>query len=245
MTATILYTGLSNNQSLQSLPDGIDYYHVPTIRIEYKHPEDFAPVLEWLNREPYVVFFSKNGVIGLEHWVREERLSLPFHRLTVWAVGNATAETVRETFGFPAIQPPKQNSAGLIQAFERLPPKPVVLFSAKKSRPQFPQWLEKQGWEYLCVVVYATRILSNKDVPKHFRNKPDEYIVFTSPSTVKGFLKSTGLPNLESLDSRLISIGPATSAEIQSSGGNVFEELVTPDIKNYLKGIARLQNERA
>ncbi|NOZ03129.1 MAG: uroporphyrinogen-III synthase [FCB group bacterium] len=245
MTPTILYTGLSNNQALQSLPDGIGYYHVPTIRIEYEHPEDFAPVLEWLNREPYVVFFSKNGVIGLERWVREEGLSLPLNRATVWAVGKATAGMVRETFGLSAVQPPQQNSAGLIQAFETLSPKPVVLFSARKSRPQFPQWLEKRGWEYLRVVVYTTRILANKSLPEHFRNKPDEYIVFTSPSTVKGFLKSTGLPNLESVDSRLISIGPATSAEIRSSGGHIFEELVTPDIKNYLTRIVRLQNERA
>ncbi len=234
MTPTILYTGLSKNKSIQSLPEGVNYYHVPTIRIEYEHPEDFAPVSEWLNREPYVVFFSKNGVIGLERWVREENLSLPLDRSTVWAVGKATAEMVREKFGLSAVRPPKQNSIGLIRAFETIPPKPVLLFSARKSRPQFPLWLEKQGWEYRRVVVYATRIIHNQSLAELFRNKPDEYIVFTSPSTVKGFLKSTGLPNLENVESRLISIGPTTSAEIQSSGGHIFEELVTPDINDYL-----------
>jgi uroporphyrinogen-III synthase len=181
------------------------------------------------------VFFSKNGVIGLDRWQKNEDLTFPFDRSTIWAVGRATAGMVWEKFKLPVVQPLEQNALGLLKAFKTIAKKPVVMFTARKSRPQFSEWLVKHHWDYLQVVVYTTQLKANKNLAEHFRNVPDEYVIFTSPSTVKGFLKSLGLPDLGNVASRLISIGPTTADEIRSLNGFVYEELVEPNLADYLE----------
>lgn len=234
ITLTIIYTGLRAPRLDRENLKGAALYHHPTIRIRYQAPGNFAVVQRELESEPYVVFLSRNGVIGLAEWAAGEQISLPLENTIVWAVGAATAQQVHTTFNRPAAQPAEQNARGLVRTFSTLAKRPVVLFTAEEPRPELPAWLEKNGWEYQQFPVYHTDILENADLRQRFSNSDQEYVVFTSPSTVKGFLTSLNRENLTGLNAHWVSIGPSTSAEIEAAGGRVHWEAAEPEVQQVL-----------
>ncbi|MCF7797945.1 MAG: uroporphyrinogen-III synthase [Lentisphaeria bacterium] len=236
---TIIYTGLRAPRLDRDLLSGVTLHHHPTIRISYFTPENFDAVQNALAREPYAVFLSRNGVIGLSEWAVSEQTTLDLEQAIVWAVGAATAQQVRTTFQRPAAQPMEQNALGLTRTFATLAKRPVVLFTAEEPRPEFPDWLEKNGWRFDRFPVYRTDILENADLRQRFSDSKDEYVVFTSPSTVKGFLSSLKREDLTGLDTHWISIGPSTSAEIESAGGKVHWESEEPEIQQVLLTLIR------
>ena len=55
-------------------------------------------------------------------------------------------------------------------------------------------------------------------------------MLITSPSSVDGILQSLSLLDFSGFKSRIISIGPTTSAAIRKNGGDVFIESEIPNI---------------
>ncbi len=233
-TPTILFTGLRAPRLDRSQLGDVALYHHPTIRISYFTPADFESVASRMQQQPYVVFLSRNGVIGLAEGANTAHVALKLDQSIIWAVGAATATQVEMTFNRPATQPIEQNAVGLTQTFATLAKRPVVLFTAEQPRPEFPAWLARNGWEFKQFPVYHTEILDNPDLKQRFANQDQEYVVFTSPSTVKGFLKSIGHNDLSGLQAHWISIGPSTSAEIESRDGRVHWEADSPEIQQLL-----------
>lgn len=238
-TTQIIFTGLRAPRLELSQLNSIDLHHHPTIRISYFAPSEFQPVGKYLSQNPYVVFLSRNGVIGLSEWANAEGVTLDLDQAIIWAVGSATAQQVEITFGRPAAQPSEQNALGLSQTFATLAKRPVVLFTAEETRPEFPAWLVKQGWDFQQFPVYRTEILENADLNQRFNDNDVEYVVFTSPSTVKGFLQSINRKDLKNLKSHWISIGPSTTNEIESAGGTVHWEADEPEIHQLLLNLIK------
>lgn len=236
----IIFTGLRAPRLDVSQLNGIPLYHHPTIRISYFAPSEFQPVGHLLTQKSYVVFLSRNGVIGLAEWVNAEGgVSLDLEQAVIWAVGAATAQQVEMTLGLQAVQPSEQNALGLSQTFSTLAKRPVVIFAAEEPRPEFPAWLVKNGWDFHQFPVYRTEILENADLNRRFNDNDAEYVVFTSPSTVKGFLQSLHRLDLKLLKSRWISIGPSTTSEIESAGGVVQWEAEEPEIHTLLLNLIK------
>jgi len=236
---TILFTGLRAPRLEREQLRGVALHHHPTIRISYFAPTQFQNAGKLLSQNPCVVFLSRNGVIGLSEWANSEDATLDLDQTIIWAVGAATAQQVEMTLGHLAAQPQEQNALGLIQTFGTLAKRPVVLFTAEEPRPEFPAWLLQNGWEFEQFPVYRTEILENSDLRQRFQNNENESVVFTSPSTVKGFLLSIGHPDLTGLTSRWISIGPSTTNEIESAGGVVHWEADEPDVQQLLLNLIK------
>ena len=171
---TILFTGLRAPRLEQAQLKGISLYHHPTIRINYFAPMEFEKAAQHLQQSGYVVFLSRNGVIGLNEWANTEGVDLDLSRSVVWAVGAATAKQVETTLGFSSAQPAEQNAVGLTHTFATLDKKPVVLFTAEEPRPEFPAWLVQNGWEFEQFPVYRTEILENQDLRMRFADSVTE-----------------------------------------------------------------------
>lgn len=233
----IIYTGVRAPHIASRGKSGIRFFHHPTIRVQYDadlHPE---LVRQTLDQECYIVFLSRNGVVGLNSWAQSAGVELDFSEKRVWAVGQQTAKEINTVMGVMAGEPRDQNARGLIRVFKTLKPRPVVLFCAAKPRPEFPEWLSSSGWQHAIFPVYHTMVVMNEDLAERFKNTPDETVIFTSPSTVQGFIKSVKLKDLKTVTARLVSIGPSTSNTIRMLGGEVYQEASEPDIDRLLTNI--------
>jgi len=233
----IIYTGLRAPDMLLEPDNKVKLYHHPTIRVDYDIKLEPQKVQDVLSQDCYPVFLSRNGVVGLNAWMQSSQTELSFQGKPIWSVGKQTSNEIRSTLGVEAGEPLEQNAQGLIRLFKTIKPRPVVLFCAEDPRPDFPNWLKESGWSYKIFPVYRTLLVQNEDLAKRFDNSPNESIIFTSPSTVMGFIKSLNLTDLRGVKSRLISIGPSTSETISQFSGKLYEEASEPDIRQLLKQI--------
>ena len=123
----------------------------------------------------------------------------------------------------------------MTKRFASLPKRKVIIPSGTKGRPEFIDWLQKNSWDYLKFCVYQTTAICNETLQQKFNNSQQQYVVFTSPSTVEGFLKTLGKPTLKEIHSKLVSIGPTTTRCIQKYNGQVYFQPQKPKIKILLQ----------
>ena len=233
-TVKIIHTGLR----MPTIEDKRAHViHSPTIKVKYRKIEILDAVKRIMGKECYVVFLSQTGVRGLHEYLSRQRESLYWDHSQLWAVGDRTAETIRELLKQNVRVPERQDAKGLIGCFRTLPKKPVVLFTGEMTRPEFPDWLQQRGWASLIVPVYQTEIHKNPNISGYLQDGEIKGIIFTSPTTVQGFLTSTNYANLSEVKIPLFSIGATTSAEIRSHQGWVAHEAKTPDVNLLINQI--------
>ena len=230
MTWDIYYTGLHLPEQLND--DGLDkrIHHTATIEITFIPPENSQQLKIYLHKDPLVIFLSRNGVNGFYYWLENQGIMLEDKSVTFMAVGEKTAEAVENKFHRTARIPEIQNASGLIQTLQTIPKKPIILITGKETRPELPDWLDKAGWDYCHSTVYSTTLKQNHYLQKIFKNTQNEIIIFTSPSSVLGFLKSINTTNFKLINSRLLSIGPTTTRSIEDHLGTVFLESSRPNL---------------
>lgn len=234
MTWTIYYTGQTQPEVQIDILKTVRFYHMPTIRITYEHTSSFRKVEAYLKQSAWIVFFSKNGVRGFHYWLTELGQSLSRFTTTIWTVGEATGRAVERIFHQTPQQPQKSSAIGLIQAFQRQKKHPLLLIAGQRSRLEFPTWLRQEGWDFMQVPVYRTELYENIALRQEFQNIEEEVVIFTAPSTVQGFLKSVAIPDLSNIIARLISIGPTTTEEVKSLGGQVSYEAPIPSVSHII-----------
>lgn len=237
MTETIYYTGSTRPKLKPEHIKDVRFYHTPTIKIIFDHPESFDPVESHLAKSALIVFQSKNGVRGFHSWLENLGRFVQFESESIWVLGKSTAREVRTSFHQAVQQPDEQSAKGLIQAFRGLKKRPVLLITGQHPRPEFPTWLRKKGWDVLQIPVYKTETIENLELKRLFQNSNEEVVIFTSPSTVQGFLRSTCRDDLSGVVSILVSIGPTTSAEIESYYGKVSYEATEPDLSKLVSAV--------
>ncbi len=230
MIRKIYYTGSTRPKLKLEVMKEVRYFHTPTIKIIFDHPELFDGVESHLAKSPLIIFQSKNGVRGFCSWLEYLGRSVKFESKSIWAVGTSTAREVRTSIHQAVQQPDEQNARGLIKAFMGLKKRPVLLITGHETRPEFVTWLRDNRWDVLQIPVYKTEIFENQELYQLFQNSNEEVVIFTSPSTVQGFLKSTYRDDLSGVVSLLVSIGPTTSVKIKSCYGNVSYEAPEPDV---------------
>lgn len=236
----IFYTGITAPSRSADILAGIELVHLPTIRVRYDPPAAFDRLVSYLNQNPYLVFLSKNGVTAFRRWLREGNQALENKTITTWAVGRRTAELLRQELGVAARTPPVESAAGLMEAFQTLDQRPLILVCGHNSLPEFPNWLVREGWTYLKVPVYRTEPVSNPQLKRRFTNRDEETVFFTSPSTVEGFLSSVQALDLKDIVARLASLGPTTSRAIRDREGTVFFEASEANLTTALAELVGL-----
>ncbi len=188
-----------------------------------------------LDRYDLVCLTSPNGVGVLFERLRETGLdarSLAGARVA--AIGPGTAAALERQGITADIVPDKFLAEGLIDALAELPLKRALLARAAGGRDVLPEALRQRGIEVDDVVLYET-------VPEPLgQNELEEveradYVTFTSSSTVRFFLSSAG----DRLGSRtrLISIGPVTSAALRERGLEPDVEASRHDIEGLIEAL--------
>lgn len=184
----ILYLGLSP-------PPGVVHY--PVIRTEKLDTPELQRAKELWTSFTHVIFTSQSAV---RYW------DLPLDGKTVIAIGDATASAL----SVPSLLAPEATQEGVIALLETLDLRNayLILPHSKRSRPNLERYLIEKGISHFILDLYDT--VFQKPLPVPDLSLFDE-IVFTSPSTVEGFLQIYGkLP----LDKKLTPIGPVTEKKI-------------------------------
>ena len=196
---------------LQTL--GAEVVEVPVIAIV--DPADGGAALvsaaARLGTTDWVVVTSPNGARRLARALPEGRWPRPGPKLAV--VGPGTAEACTELGLTVDLLPRRFVAEGLL---DELPSGPgqVLVAQAEAARPVLVEGLRAKGWNVEAVVAYRT-VPAAVDQALVGRAAQADAIVFTSGSTVRGYVAAAG-PG--AVPSTVVCIGPVTAAAAVESG---------------------------
>lgn len=238
----VLFTGLSEERFFIK---GI-YFHIPMIEIrplkdyteldnwikkiaknsghQLFQPEAGPPLVETINYQPvfdWIIFASRYGV---EYFFnRLDTINLDSRVLSgikIAAIGNSTANKLKEYGIIADLVPKKETSKGLLAEFKKIlrlsaiNHQPLTIFMPRSdiSDKGLSNALKKLGAKVTTSVAYKN--VMPKDLPDLDLNYFDE-VMFTSPSTVRNFKKRYGeVPE----GVKVNCIGEVTSREAKRQG---------------------------
>ncbi len=223
---------------------GAEVLEVPTL--QFAPPASYAPLDEALRRlgtyDTLLVTSANTArVLG-------ERLLPPWaiQPFTV-AVGPSTAEALREARLRVDLQPaPSVVESILRELAPSAAGKRMLLPRAAVARDVLPDGLRTAGATVDVVEAYRTVLAENSRaaVAALFREGalPVDAITFTSSSTVENLLAllPTGDPERVLAGSRLISIGPITTATLRRYGLAPASEAAAHDVEGVIAAALRL-----
>ena len=155
---------------------------------------------------------SPNGAEQLFTHVRDARA---LAGLTVAAIGPGTARTLRERGVEPDVVPERAVAEGLVEALADVPVRRALIARAAEGRDVLPDALRARGAEVDVVALYETVPEPLSDGAREAAAGAD-YLLFTSASSVRFYAAAGG----RLAGPRLVSIGPATSAELRAHGAS-------------------------
>lgn len=227
---------------------GGEAIEIPVMEIvEDGNQEEIEQVIKNLDTYNYLIFSSINGVkIFFKHLFSLGYDCRILGNITIVAIGNVTAKSLLE-YGLKAdIVPESYVSESLIAELKSMlkSEDKVLLIGATDSRMFLQEEISK-----IC----SSRILSiyKKIKNKHVREKlinilgqeRIDYLIFTSPSTVRYFLELLESESYGSLeDIKIISIGPTTSDYLRKVKLSVYMEAAEHNDDGLLGCL--LENER-
>lgn len=199
----VLYLGLDPKNWITDK----ELIHYPVIQTHRIDSEELFKALKIWDRFTHVIFTSKRSVKHLLE-VRD----FDFSKIKVISIGRGT-EAFLKSFGIESLVAPQATQEGVIELLKSLSLKGAYLFipKSKRARPKLIEYLKARNACYLSPDLYVTVFQRAEPFPKL---QDFSEIVFTSPSTVEGFLKIyKKLPK----EIQLTAIGPITQKAIDDS----------------------------
>lgn len=227
---------------------GATVVHCPTIRVS--PPESFAELDAALDRLPdyrWVVFTSTNGARAvLSRMAELGRGPESLDPSRVAAVGASTARVLGAAGVGVAFVPETERSMALAESLEPVTGERILLTRADIADAAVAETLRRRGARAVDdVVAYRTALLApGAEALAELRRGVDG-ITFTSPSTVRGFLRiGAGWPAL--LDGVVVaSLGPATTEVARDAGIPVHAEAVERTMTGLVDALDRVFEQRS
>ncbi len=224
---------------------GAEVIQAPTIRIQ---PLPGPP----LDLSPYdlVCLTSPNGVDALFERMAASRQpagegaraadpprdARALAGATVAAIGPGTARALRERGILADVVPERFVAEALVEALADLPIRRALVARAKEARDVLPAALRAGGAEVDVLALYET--LAEPLAPRALAAaRGAHYITFTSSSTVRFFVQAAGGDAGLSPATRVVSIGPVTSATLREHGIEPHVEAQRHDIDGLLEAL--------
>ncbi len=195
-----------------------------------------------LDLSPYdlICLTSPNGVALLF-----ERLAQSAHPPTdaralagarVAAIGPGTAQALAEHGIAADIVPERYVAESLVEALAELPVRHALVARAREARDVLPDALRARGAEVDVLELYET-VAEPLAPPALAAARAADYITFTSSSTVRFFLEAAdGSADLPP-GTRIVSIGPVTSATLREHGLPPHVEAARHDIDGLVAAL--------
>lgn len=208
---------------------------------EIADPPDFAPLdraLFHLDQYDWLMITSKEGVARLLSRLATLRRRLP-PSIKIAAIGDKTADALREHRIPVSVVPSHLNQEGLIQALKEIPGwqgTRVLLPLADRARSQLAKFLEAQGALVDRVVLYQSRVVSLPDsVLQKITLGNFDAIFYTAPSSAEFLFQQLSQDQQRIVqETWAISIGPTTSTMLKKLGFGQIAETSSPSIADMV-----------
>lgn len=202
-------------------------------------PDDKNPLINAAaNAQHYdwIIFTSANAIAM---FVAELPDTNEYFRPRIAAIGPATRE-VAEQYGFHVeVMPEKYIAESLTDAFRPYPldGKRILIPSAAVTRDVVPSELRKRGAEVDVVQAYQNVIPHNapQQAQEVFQDPFPDWITFASSSAVDHLVALVPLETIK--ESKIASIGPATSATVEKHGLTVTSEALQHTIPGLIEAM--------
>jgi uroporphyrinogen III methyltransferase/synthase len=200
----------------------------PTIRI-VATSEELPPLGEF----DLVCLTSANGVeLLFERLAARGEDARALAAAVVAAIGPGTARALREHGVIADVVPERFVAEGLLDALAGVEFSRVLIARAAQARDVLPDALRERGASVAVVSLYET-VAEPLDPAVLPALDEADYLTFTSSSTVRFFL-SSARPGPAT---RIVSIGPVTSATLREHGLEVSVEATHHDIDGLVEAI--------
>lgn len=187
---------------------GATVIEAPAIRIE-PHTDAALPDL---GAYDLLCVTSPNGAELLMDRLRDAR---ELAGVTVAAIGPGTARALRARGIAADVVPARAVAEGLVEALALTPVERVLIAGAAEARPVLADALRARGARVDELALYET-IAEPLDDDDRTAAAGADYLLFASASAVRFFVRAAGHDALTT--PRVVSIGPATSAELRTLG---------------------------
>jgi len=229
---------------------GADVLEMPTIRIEPPAEEDlreFAHLVTDAHTYDWLIFTSPNGVerfFEAFYTIRSDAREIGGPRIA--AVGPGTKAKLAEYRVTTDLMPENHVAEGLVDAFVNeigsIENNTMLWVRPKEARDVLSRRLNEAG--VILDEAIAYRTVPETDDPtgavKRFREEGAEIITFTSGSTVDGFFDlGLDIPD----ETRIVSIGPVTSAVVEENGYDVDLEAGERTIEGLIEAVVLLSSQ--
>jgi uroporphyrinogen III methyltransferase/synthase len=216
---------------------GASVIETPSIRIVATTDE--LPALESFD---LLCLTSANGVdLLFERLAARGEDARSMAGAVVAAIGPGTARALRDHGVIADVVPERFVAEGLIEALAGVEFSRVLIARAAQARDVLPDALRERGASVEIVSLYET-VVEPLDAAVLPALAQADYLTFTSSSTVRNFL-SSAQPGAAT---RIVSIGPVTSATLREHGLSVSLEAERHDIDGLIEAIVadRTGNDR-
>ncbi|HET9391695.1 MAG TPA: uroporphyrinogen-III synthase [Steroidobacteraceae bacterium] len=191
----------------------------PVFSVASAKQEPLEAALKAISQFDWIVFASRHAVAAVT-----ERVTRPPKGLLVAAVGQATAQVLRQRGWTVELQPSEANAASLVSAFAARPVRGArVLFPASsRALPTIATGLRQLGAEVMQVEAYRTEgaALDVEECRSWIARDGVGAVTFTSPSAVIELEQAIGRADFERLlrGAKAVAIGPTTARELLNRG---------------------------
>ena len=154
----------------------------------------------------------------------------------VAAIGPGTARALAEHGLVADIVPERSVAEALVQALAAEPVEHALVARAKEARDVIPDALRARGSQVDVLALYET--VAEPLPPQALEAaRQADYITFTSSSTVRFFLDAAGGAAGLSPETRIVSIGPVTSATLREHGLQAHLEAEDHDVDGVIQAL--------
>lgn len=184
-------------------------------------PQSVQVALDALGKVGWVVFASRNGVRFFSRLLGDHSQVLP-QGVKLAGVGPGTAAAITEAWRAPDLVAKVATAEGLAEdlvATAQPSGGDILLPAAAKGRRALQRLLSAAGFAVRRLTVYETVPTTEADGGLTLPARVD-YVLFASPSSVKGFLARSPFPD----GARVVSIGPTTSRAVEQAGLTVARQ---------------------
>jgi len=223
---------------------GLNVFNAPSITIRknlsYK---TIKTHLEHIEKYDWILFTSSNGVRFFMDAIQTiEGNSPAVQKIPLAAVGSRTANTARKYNLNVQFIPAQFTTDDLLKEIPNINGKRILFPRSNIANPTVKKQLEINGALVTDLPIYKTEYTTEHvtELERLVQQDQISYITFTSPSTVKGFLrsleKSAVRKNVFSLP--IISIGPVTTDIAKQVG---FTHVYTADTHTVVGMVTKLK----
>lgn len=209
---------------------GAQVVEAPAIRIE---PRPVA--VPDLAGYDLLCLTSPNGVrLLFDRLAESGRDARALAGVRVAAIGPGTAAALAGHGVAADITPERFVAEGLLEALAEVPVARALLARAAEARDVLPEGLRARGAEVDVLALYETVPEPLSDAQLEAVSRAD-YVTFTSSSTVRFFLDAAG--DRVGGSTRLVSIGPVTSAALRERALEPHVEAGRHDIEGLVRAL--------